>query len=164
MGVVVFSKVQGLVKSESPRTRRLCMVLQKIFRKRSTHLFCKYQPYSTTICLNNKIMIRIQVQLLSSLSHLLILKKKKNLQRLLISLIFSTLHFSFIAVMYQLFPKNSTLHVYSNIHIYWFCNFCTPSTFIPTSTVIREMRVAKKTQNRRKMWTSQSSCLRNKRF
>ena len=33
------------------------------------------------------------------------------------------------------FPKNPTLHVY------WFCNFCTPSTFISTSTVIREMRV-----------------------
>ena len=35
----------------------------------------------------------------------------------------------------------STLHVYSNLHVYWFCNFCTPSMFIPTSTAIREMRV-----------------------
>ena len=33
------------------------------------------------------------------------------------------------------FHKNATLHVYSNLHVYLFCNFCTPST------VIREMRV-----------------------
>ena len=25
-------------------------------------------------------------------------------------------------------------------HVYWFFRFCTPSTFIPTSTVIRKMR------------------------
>ena len=40
-----------------------------------------------------------------------------------------------------IFQKNSNLHGYSNLHVYWFCNFCTPSTFIPTSTLIREMRV-----------------------
>ena len=37
-----------------------------------------------------------------------------------------------------------TLHVYSNLHVYWFCNFCTPSTFILTSAVIREVRVSTK--------------------
>ena len=37
--------------------------------------------------------------------------------------------------IYVLVPKNPILHVY------WFCNFCTPSTFIPTSSAIREMRV-----------------------
>ena len=42
--------------------------------------------------------------------------------------------------MYSFFPITPTLHAYSNLHGYWFCNFCTPSTFIPTSTVIREMR------------------------
>ena len=40
------------------------------------------------------------------------------------------------------FPKNPTLHIYSNLHFYLFCNFWTTSTFIPTSTVIREMRAA----------------------
>ena len=49
------------------------------------------------------------------------------------------LHVYYIYVL--VFPKDPTLHVYSNLHVYWFCKFCTPSTFIPTSTVIREMRV-----------------------
>ena len=39
------------------------------------------------------------------------------------------------------FPKNPILHVYCNLNVYWFCNFCTPSMFIPTSSAIREMRV-----------------------
>ena len=41
-----------------------------------------------------------------------------------------------------IFQENSSLHGYSNLHVYWFCNFCTPSTFIPTSMLIREMRVS----------------------
>ena len=36
------------------------------------------------------------------------------------------------------FPKYPTLHDYSNFHVYWFCNFCTPSTFIITSRAIRK--------------------------
>ena len=38
-------------------------------------------------------------------------------------------------------PPLLVYFIYSKLHVSWFCNFCTPSTFIPTSTVIREMRV-----------------------
>ena len=55
----------------------------------------------------------------------------------------------FIAFMYKFFSKNTTLHIYSNLHVYWFCNFCTPSTFIPTSIIIREMRVCRSTSSTR---------------
>ena len=55
---------------------------------------------------------------------------------------FSTLHSSFIRFMYKFFPKNPTLHVYSNLHVDWFFSFCTPSTFKSPSTVIREMKVS----------------------
>ena len=39
------------------------------------------------------------------------------------------------------FPKKPSLHVYSNLHVYWFCNFSTTFTFTPTSTAVREMGV-----------------------
>ena len=46
------------------------------------------------------------------------LKEKIHPPCLSISQIFSTLNSSFIRVMYQFFPKNLTLRVYSNLHVY----------------------------------------------
>ena len=52
--------------------------------------------------------------------------------------------------IFQLFKYKMSGLQYSNLHVSWFCNFCTPSTFIPTSTFIREMRVLKYGGNLRK--------------
>ena len=45
-------------------------------------------------------------------------QKKIHPPRLLIFQVFSTLHFTFIAFMYYVFPKNPTLHVYSSLQVY----------------------------------------------
>ena len=60
-------------------------------------------------------------------------EKKIHPPRLLVSQIFSTLHSSFIAIMYQFFPRLLMLQ------------FLHPSKFIPNSTAIREMRVSTST-------------------
>ena len=91
-------------------------------------------------------------------SGLLILKKNSTLHVYWFLRFFPPSTPRLLHLCTSFFPKNPTLHVYSNLHVYWFCNFCTPprlfqppclviwqllhpSTFIPTSTLIKEMRV-----------------------
>ena len=49
------------------------------------------------------------------------------------------LHGFYLVILQLLHP----VHVYSLflLHVYWFYNFCNPSSFIPSSSAIREMRV-----------------------
>ena len=94
-----------------------------------------YWPGCSSVIKKKKSVIghNTLISLINVKSHLLILKKQKPPPTIppSTSKIFFTLHSSFIAVLYYFLQKNPTLHVYSNLHIYWFFN----------SSAIREMRV-----------------------